>query len=83
MNKIFYGIVHGNTIELKENPGISDGQEVRVILSLAKKSRPWSEGLNNSAGALADFWTDQDDKILEELYRQRKCDTGRDNPEVF
>ncbi len=81
MNKIVHGIVHGNTIELKENPGISDGQEVRVILSVAKKSRPWGEGLKNSAGALANSWTDQDDKILDELHRQRKCDTGREIPE--
>jgi hypothetical protein len=62
MNKIVHGIVHGNTIELKENPGISDSPEVRIILSVANKSRPWGEGLRNSAGALANSWTDQDDK---------------------
>jgi hypothetical protein len=78
MNRIVHGIVHGNTIELKENPGISDGQEVRLIVSVAKKSRPWGEGLRNSAGALANSWTDQDDKILEELHRQRKSDMGRE-----
>jgi hypothetical protein len=81
MNKIVRGIVHGNTIELTENPGIIDGQEVRVILSIAKKSRPWGEGLRNSAGALADSWTDQDDKILEEIYQERKRISHREIPE--
>jgi len=81
MNNIAHGIVHGNTIELKEIPGISDGQEVRAILSVAKKSRPWGEGLRNSAGALADSWTDQDDKILEEIYQQRKQKSHREIPE--
>jgi hypothetical protein len=78
MNKIVHGIIHGNTIELNENPGISDGQEVRVILSIAKNSRPWGEGLRNSAGALANEPPEEDDKILEEIYRQRKCDMGRE-----
>jgi hypothetical protein len=81
MNKIVHGIIHGNTIELNENPGISDGQEVRVILSVAKKSCPWGEGLKNSAGALADSWTDQDDKILEEIYQERKKKLHREIPE--
>jgi hypothetical protein len=83
MNKIIHGIVHGNTIELKENPGISDGQEVRVILSVAKKSRPWGEGIRNSAGALANESPEEDDNILEELHRQRKSDTGREIPTQF
>jgi hypothetical protein len=81
MNKIVHGIVHGNTIELKENPGISDGQEVRVILSVAKKSRPWGEGIRNSAGALANEPPEEDDKILEEIYRQRKQKSHREIPE--
>jgi hypothetical protein len=81
MTKIAHGIIHGNTIELKNNPGLLDGQEVELIVKVKKKERPWGEGLRNSAGALADSWTEQDDKILEELHRQRKADTGREIPE--
>jgi hypothetical protein len=81
MNKIVHGIVHGNTIELKENPGISDGQEVRVILSITKKPRPWGEGIRNSAGALAHEPPEEDDKILEEIYQSRKQKSHRELPE--
>jgi hypothetical protein len=81
MNKIVHGIIHGNTIELKENLGISDGQEVSVILSISKKSRPWGEGIRNSAGALANEPPEEDDKILEEIYQERKQKSHREIPE--
>jgi hypothetical protein len=76
MNKIAHGIIHGNTIELRDNPGFQDGQEVEVIVKVVKNPRPWGEGLRNSAGALANSWTDQDDKILEEIYQERKRNKG-------
>jgi hypothetical protein len=80
MNKIAHGIIHGNTIELRDNPGFQDGQEVEVIVKVVKIPRPWGEGLKRCAGALANESPEEDDKILEEIYRQRKCNTGREIP---
>ena len=81
MNKIAHGIIHGNTIELRDNPGFQEGQEVEVYVKAIDKNRPESNMPHKSPGAKVLTWTEQDDKILEELYRQRKCDTGREIPE--
>jgi hypothetical protein len=81
MNKIAHGIIHGNTIELRDNPGFQEGQEVEVYVKTIDKNRPGNEGVHKSGGTKALLWTEQDDKILDELYRQRKCDTGREIPE--
>jgi hypothetical protein len=40
---------------------------------LAKK--PWGEGLRRCAGALADEWTGDDDRILDEIHQDRKHDS--------
>ena len=34
-----------------------------------------------AAGMLADSWTEEDDRILEEIYRDRKRETRREVPE--
>ena len=34
-----------------------------------------------TAGLLADSWTEEDDRILEEIYRDRKRETRREIPE--
>jgi hypothetical protein len=65
--------VNGKTIELRDDPGIPAGEEVEVIVKpLQPKPAEWGEGLRRCAGALADEWTDEDDRILEEIYQQRK-----------
>lgn len=81
MSKIIHGVVHGRTIELAEDPGVADGQHVEVVVNAMPQSKPWGEGIRNSAGALADSWTQEDDKILEELYLSRKRDTRPEIPE--
>ncbi len=81
MNKIVHGIVHGNIIELKDNPGFQDGQEVEVIVKVVKEKRPWGEGLKRCAGALANQNPEEDDKILEEIYQERKKKSHREIPE--
>lgn len=72
MNKTIQGIIHGTTIELSENPGLAEGQTVQVVVQAVEPSRPWGEGIRHSAGALADQWTEEDDKILEEIHQDRK-----------
>ena len=81
MQKIIRGKIQGNTIQLEENPGFAEGQEVVGVVS-AVGGKPDSEnGLWRCAGALADEWTEEDDRILHEIYMDRKRDTRRDIPE--
>jgi hypothetical protein len=73
--KVFHGVVNGKTIELSDDPGVPAGVEVEVIVNpLPAKKRVWGEGLRRCAGALADEWTEEDDRILEQIYQQRKND---------
>lgn len=75
MNHSALGTIRGTTIQLDTNLGLADGERVEVSVkvrpSVAEKG---IEGLLRSAGALATEWTDEDDKILEEIYRDRKND---------
>jgi hypothetical protein len=81
MTKTLHGKVHGKTIELGEDLGLAEGQEVEVsvrTVTLAGPRQP-GEGLLRTEGALADdpHW----DAIMEEIYRERKNDTRREVPE--
>lgn len=79
MNKVIHGVVHGRTIELTEDPGVPEGQEVEVVVkSIPPKRENWGEGLRRCAGALANEWTEEDDRILEEIYQERKLDSRRE-----
>jgi hypothetical protein len=40
MTKTIHGIVHGKTIELAEDPGVAEGQEVEVQLKIAQAPNP-------------------------------------------
>jgi hypothetical protein len=89
MTKTLHGKVHGKTIELDEDLGVVDGQEVEVQVTMIrpKKRLPgpppgWRAGRpSTTAGALADSWTEEDDRILEEIYRDRKREIPRGIPE--
>ena len=79
--KTHTGIIHGNIIELSENPGLPDGEEVEIQVTIAKRKWEAGEGLKRCAGALADNWTEDDDQILAELERDRLNATYRELPE--
>ena len=81
MIKTIHGIVHGKTIELDEDLGAADGQEVEVHVTFMPSPKAWGEGLRRCAGALADEWTEEDDVILNEIYLDRKRDTRQEIPE--
>ena len=71
MTKTLRGKVRGRTIELDEDPGLAEGQEVEVqVRVLPKTGRKSGEEFLRTAGALADDteW----DAIMEEIHRQRK-----------
>ena len=86
MTKTLHGKVHGSTIELDEDLGVVDGQEVEVQVKAVrlKKRLPgpppgWRPGqASSTAGALEDSWTEEDDRILEQIYRDRKRETRRE-----
>lgn len=73
------GIIRGKTIELSHNPGLPEGGRVEVIVRLAGELQTSGSGLQRCAGALADDWTEEDDRILEEIQRDREL--SRDLPE--
>jgi hypothetical protein len=81
MVKVIHGKVHGKTIELDEDLGLAEGQEVEVQVQAVPATRTWGEGLRRSAGALANDWTEEDDRIWEEIYQDRKRDRRREIPE--
>ena len=78
MTKVIHGKVRGRTIELAEDLGLTEGQEVEVSVRTvpATATRKPGEGLLRTEGALADdpHW----DAIMEEVYRERKIDTRRE-----
>ena len=74
MTKVIQGKVHGRTIELAEDLGLADGQEVEITVrtvSITPTPKP-GEGLLRTEGALADdpHW----DAIMEEVHRARKLE---------
>ena len=54
MTKTIHGKVRGRTIELDEDLGVADGQEVEVQVKLVQRARKWGEGILRSAGVAAD-----------------------------
>ncbi len=74
MMKTIHGKVHGRTIELLEDLGLTDGQQVEVQVKVVQETRQWGEGLRHCAGALADDpeW----DAIMDEVHQARKLETA-------
>lgn len=71
MNRVLRGIVHGNVIELERDSGISDGEQVEIILRrVAPHGSSPGEGLLRTEGALSDDaeW----DAIMKEIQQSRK-----------
>ncbi len=70
MVRTLSGIVHGRMIELDEEPGMADGQQVEVSIRATPVSANRGEGIRMTAGALA---SDLDwDGIMEEMHQARK-----------
>jgi len=79
MTKSIQGVIHGRTIELNEDAGLRDGQSVRVQLTPVPIPQTTPNRLIQSAGLLANEWTPDDDRILDEIHQDRKRDT---RPEI-
>ena len=74
MTKRVHGIVHGKIIELDEDPGVSEGQEVQVKLVSSKVT--WGEGIRRSAVG----WNDHPEMgaIMDKLEQDRKLERRSD-----
>ena len=81
MVRLIHGKVRGKLIELDEDLGLAEGQEVEVTVRpiSSEASRQPGEGLLRTEGALADdpYW----DAIMEQIYQERKNDTRKEIPE--
>jgi hypothetical protein len=75
MTKTIHGRAHGRTIELDEDLGVPDGQEVRVTVEPVAAPEagqlPPGEGLRRAFGAWGGD-ADELDKFLEWNREQRK-----------
>jgi hypothetical protein len=78
MTRTVHGVIHGRTIELTEDLGIAEAQWVEITIKTIPASEQWGEGLRRCAGALAKEWTEEDDRILEAIYQERKRDTRKE-----
>jgi hypothetical protein len=71
------GVVHGKTIELNEELGLTDGEQVKLTIEPVPRvddGSAWGAGLRRCAGGLANSWTEEDDRILAEIYQERQRD---------
>jgi hypothetical protein len=79
MSKVLHGRVHRRTIQLAEDAGLAEGQEVEVSIRTVPKGTAQMPGygLLRTEGALADdpYW----DAIMEEIHRERKNDTHNES----
>jgi hypothetical protein len=78
MTKNVHGIIRGKTIELAEDLGVAEGQAVEVQVTVVGSGANWGAGLQRAAGALAGAWSGEDDKILDQLRRDRQQDSRRE-----
>lgn len=65
------GIIRGRTIELAEDLGVADGQQVEVQVTVVGAPMPRAD-ISRTAGALAD--DDEWDAIMDEVHQARKID---------
>jgi hypothetical protein len=68
------GVIHGKTIELDEDTGLSDGQEVNVVVQpveAGEQRLPPGEGLRRAFGGWAED-AEELDTYLEWNRQQRK-----------
>lgn len=79
MTKTVQGVIHGKTIELAEDLGVPAGQSVEVSITVVTPAthQP-GDGIRRWAATVRENWTDDDDRILETLYRERKNDSRRE-----
>src|SRR5262249_11054606 len=67
-----HGRIHGRTIELDEDPGVEEGQEVEVQVTIVPRFRTLGEGILRSAGGWVDY--PEMDAIMERISLERRLE---------
>ena len=49
MTRTLLGVIHGRTVELSEDLGVADGQQVEITIKTVASPKPWGEGLRRCA----------------------------------
>jgi hypothetical protein len=81
MTKTLHGKVHGKTIELDEDLGVAEGQEVEVqVKMISPATQRTGEGFLRTEGALAD--DEEWDAIMEEISKARKLERRPQIPDL-
>lgn len=75
MSKTLHGKVRGKTIELDEDLGVAEGQEVEVQVKIVQPTQRWGEGILRSAGGWADY--PEMDAVMEKIHQDRKLERRR------
>ena len=63
------GIVHGKTIVLHDDVGLSDGEEVAITIEPLHPNSPTSEEAREALTRAAGAWADDDSKGLDEYLK--------------
>lgn len=72
MTRTLHGIVHGKTIELDEDLGVAQGQEVEVLVTIIEPKKKWGDGIRRSAGGWANH--PELDGVMQKIHQQRKLE---------
>ena len=56
MTKTLHGKVHGKTIELDEDPGVAEGQEVEVQMKVVPRPQPQAVHERGACQGVRDSW---------------------------
>jgi hypothetical protein len=74
--------VTGSSVTIPVPPEFT-GQQVEIQIRVVTRPESWGEGLKRCAGALASEWTEEDDRILEEIHQDRNRPSRREIPEML
>jgi len=81
MTKTIHGIIHGKIIELDEDLGVAEGQQVEItVRTLSQADHRPGEGFLRTEGALDD--DSEWDAIMEEIYHARKQEQRLQTPQL-
>lgn len=76
-----HGKAHRRTIELEEDLGVAEGQEIEVQIRVIQNSpRKPGDGFIRTEGALAN--DNEWDTIMDEIYRARKVERQAQVPDL-
>ncbi len=72
MTRTMHGRVRGKIIELDEDLGVAEGQEVEIQVRIVHATKKWGDGILRSAGGWANHT--EMDAIMDNIQRERKLE---------